>query len=110
MHSRLTWIRYPVNRTAGRKLSSTAKHLSRVPSRVHLAQRKAKQAVDNSIEAKQYGDSSHIPVMLNDCMERLRPVLETKESVVLDCTFGGGGHTAALLGRLQMFIAGASSE
>lgn len=44
----------------------------------------------------------HIPILLEPIVEALvEPLLATAEpSWILDCTFGGGGHTAALLARL----------
>ncbi len=37
----------------------------------------------------------HVPVMLPECMEWLRP--QEGQSLLLDCTLGEGGHTAAFL-------------
>lgn len=39
----------------------------------------------------------HLPVMLDRCLELLRPGLLTTDPVVLDCTLGLGGHSQALL-------------
>jgi 16S rRNA (cytosine1402-N4)-methyltransferase len=39
----------------------------------------------------------HRPVMLQRCMELLRPGITGKSAVVIDCTLGLGGHTEALL-------------
>ena len=37
---------------------------------------------------------SHLPVMVREVVELLLPV---PPGLVVDCTLGGGGHTAALL-------------
>ena len=39
----------------------------------------------------------HRPVMLERCLELLRPALQGESPVVIDCTLGLGGHTEALL-------------
>ena len=39
-------------------------------------------------------DSSHFPVMLNEIINILSP---TKGGIFVDCTFGGGGYSKALL-------------
>jgi 16S rRNA (cytosine1402-N4)-methyltransferase len=39
----------------------------------------------------------HRPVMLQRCMELLRPGITGDSAVVIDCTLGLGGHTEALL-------------
>jgi 16S rRNA (cytosine1402-N4)-methyltransferase len=46
--------------------------------------------------------SVHIPILKSPIVEALiEPILSlAKPSWILDCTFGGGGHTAALLERL----------
>ena len=41
----------------------------------------------------------HRPVMLQRCMELLRPGITGDSPVVFDCTLGLGGHTEALLGE-----------
>ena len=41
----------------------------------------------------------HRPVMLQRCMELLRPGITGDSPVVIDCTLGLGGHTEALLGE-----------
>ena len=41
----------------------------------------------------------HLPVMLERCLELLRPGLENESPVVIDCTLGMGGHTEALLAQ-----------
>jgi 16S rRNA (cytosine1402-N4)-methyltransferase len=44
-------------------------------------------------------DATHIPVMLERCVEVLAPALERPGAVVLDATLGLGGHSEALLER-----------
>ena len=44
--------------------------------------------------------SYHRPVMLEEVVDFFRPI---KEGVVVDATYGGGGHTAALLEMLDGF-------
>ena len=41
--------------------------------------------------------SLHIPVLLDRCLELLRPAIENKPAVVIDATLGLGGHSEALL-------------
>ncbi|MFF4752813.1 16S rRNA (cytosine(1402)-N(4))-methyltransferase RsmH [Streptomyces sp. NPDC002514] len=48
---------------------------------------------------RQAGESRHVPVMLQRCLDLLAPALERPGSVVVDCTLGLGGHSEALLGR-----------
>lgn len=43
------------------------------------------------------GSMEHLPVLLD---ETVSPLVETAGSVFVDCTFGGGGHTARLFERL----------
>jgi 16S rRNA (cytosine1402-N4)-methyltransferase len=40
---------------------------------------------------------THIPVMLERCLELLRPAIQNRPAVVIDATLGLGGHTEALL-------------
>jgi 16S rRNA (cytosine1402-N4)-methyltransferase len=42
---------------------------------------------------------SHIPVLLERCIELLAPALERPGAVVVDATLGLGGHSAAMLER-----------
>ena len=44
----------------------------------------------------------HIPVLKNEVVENLQP---DKNKVFIDCTFGAGGHTQALLERGARVIA-----
>ena len=44
--------------------------------------------------SKTSGDAVHVPVMLHEVIEQLRA---GRGGMFLDCTFGGGGHTRALL-------------
>lgn len=39
----------------------------------------------------------HIPVMLEACIETLRPVAERENAIIVDATLGMGGHSRALL-------------
>jgi 16S rRNA (cytosine1402-N4)-methyltransferase len=41
--------------------------------------------------------ASHVPVMLERCVDLLRPALQQPGAVVVDGTLGLGGHTSALL-------------
>jgi 16S rRNA (cytosine1402-N4)-methyltransferase len=43
-------------------------------------------------------DKHHQPVMLNECLEGLRV---TKDGIYIDATFGGGGHSGAIVERLE---------
>jgi 16S rRNA (cytosine1402-N4)-methyltransferase len=43
-----------------------------------------------------YNDSYHVPVMLDEVLSWLKPAAE---GLIVDCTFGGGGHSRALLDR-----------
>lgn len=43
------------------------------------------------------GEERHVPVMLTQCLDLLRPALEHPGAVVVDCTLGLGGHSQALL-------------
>jgi 16S rRNA (cytosine1402-N4)-methyltransferase len=44
--------------------------------------------------------TSHYSVMLNECLEYLGENFDNdRELVFVDCTFGGGGHTSAMLER-----------
>ena len=83
---------------SARQLSSTAVKLARVTTKCRSKQLKDREEK----KLKRYGHVSHVPVMMKECMEHLVPVLKTKESTVVDFTFGGGGHTSALLGMFSM--------
>lgn len=56
-------------------------------------------------ESEQIHDRSaadrHVPVLLDRCVELLGPALERPGSVLVDCTLGMGGHTEAILSRLE---------
>ncbi|MCK5113709.1 MAG: 16S rRNA (cytosine(1402)-N(4))-methyltransferase RsmH [Phycisphaerae bacterium] len=41
--------------------------------------------------------TEHKPVLLDEVVELLRPVVESDNKIVLDCTLGLGGHASALL-------------
>lgn len=47
---------------------------------------------------RSYGSEYHTPVLCNEVCDRL---LWNSDGVYVDCTLGGGGHTAALLDRLR---------
>jgi len=40
----------------------------------------------------------HVPVMLNEVLDHLNL---TKEGIYVDCTFGRGGHSRAILEKLE---------
>ncbi|MFF2653340.1 16S rRNA (cytosine(1402)-N(4))-methyltransferase RsmH [Streptomyces sp. NPDC058045] len=44
------------------------------------------------------GNTRHVPVMLQRCLDLLAPALAAPGAVVVDCTLGLGGHSEALLG------------
>lgn len=49
----------------------------------------------------------HVPVMLESCVEWMRPAIEGKPAVVIDATLGMGGHTESLLQRFpQLTVIG----
>ncbi|BDQ00174.1 16S rRNA (cytosine(1402)-N(4))-methyltransferase RsmH [Aquiluna sp. KACHI24] len=39
----------------------------------------------------------HVPVLLERCLELLRPAIENRRALVIDATLGLGGHTEAML-------------
>ncbi|WP_411140722.1 16S rRNA (cytosine(1402)-N(4))-methyltransferase RsmH [Streptomyces sp. x-80] len=43
------------------------------------------------------GNTRHVPVMLQRCLDMLAPALAEPGAVVVDCTLGLGGHSEALL-------------
>lgn len=49
--------------------------------------------------------TGHVPILLPQIVEALRQpfALGQAERVYVDCTFGGGGHTAAMLQALEQF-------
>lgn len=69
-------------------LTTTVVHRFRHPLRLRL---------QHSL-AGEYGTSYHTPVLCKEVCEHL---LWNKDGVYVDCTLGGGGHTAALLDRLR---------
>ena len=42
---------------------------------------------------------THIPVLLNECLDALAPAIERADAVVIDGTLGLGGHSEAMLER-----------
>lgn len=42
---------------------------------------------------------THIPVLLDECLETLSPALDSSDAVVVDGTLGLGGHSEAILTR-----------
>jgi hypothetical protein len=69
-------------------LATTVVHHFRQPLRLRL---------QNSL-ARSYGTQYHTPVL---CKEVCDHLLWNRDGVYVDCTLGGGGHTAALLDRLK---------
>lgn len=47
--------------------------------------------------------SGHVPVLLEETLSCLNISNLPQDSIVVDATFGGGGHTTAFLGRKQEF-------
>lgn len=42
-------------------------------------------------------EDRHVPVLLQRCVDLLAPALEPVDAVLIDCTLGMGGHSAAVL-------------
>jgi 16S rRNA (cytosine1402-N4)-methyltransferase len=60
----------------------------------------------NSTISPHFGTSHHIPILLEPIAEFLVSGLEALPSdapagIILDCTLGGGGHTARVLEKIQ---------
>lgn len=49
------------------------------------------------MEPTQSAKPPHIPVLLDRCLELLRPAAERPGAVIVDATLGAGGHSAGLL-------------
>lgn len=65
--------------------------------RTFAMQVKSNKANDNKNQTVKTAGSYHVPVMLNECME----ALDIKPGgVYVDVTFGGGGHSRAIMSRL----------
>ena len=66
--------------------------------RTFAMQVKSNKANDNKNQTVKTAGSYHVPVMLDECMEALdiRP-----GGVYVDVTFGGGGHSRAIMSRLK---------
>src|SRR4051794_24726561 len=45
------------------------------------------------------GSSGHVPVLVNEVCEMLRPPIGKRQPVLVDATVGAGGHAFALLTR-----------
>ena len=56
-----------------------------------------KEKTDNQISNSKFPDY-HTPVLLNECIEGLNI---KQDAVYVDCTFGGGGHSSAILKKLN---------
>jgi len=56
-----------------------------------------KEKTDNQIPNSKFPDY-HTPVLLNECIEGLNI---KQDAVYVDCTFGGGGHSRAILKKLN---------
>jgi 16S rRNA (cytosine1402-N4)-methyltransferase len=56
-----------------------------------------REKTDNQIPNSKFPDY-HTPVLLNECIEGLNI---KQDAVYVDCTFGGGGHSSAILKKLN---------
>src|SRR5689334_8938064 len=69
-----------------------------IPNNMKKHKKKDNQAVQSDAEGPDKNVSSyHIPVMLHEVIENLRI---HPDGIYVDCTFGGGGHSRAILEKL----------
>lgn len=54
--------------------------------------------------------SVHVPVLLEQVKEFLLPVLQQPTDLLVDCTFGGGGHSSALLQASEAKVLGLDQD